>query len=94
MQIKAIAFNIHPSTSYDNTECHPALKVWQSLYYELINAGYCKQEIADWIQLSPRSVNRLITGSTKQPSFKVLSRMLHAYCCCSLHMNADVGGDQ
>ncbi len=93
MQVKAVAFHIHPPTS-SREELHPSLKIWQSLYYELIAAGYRKQEIATWMDLTPRSVDRLLTGSTQQPSFKVLSRMLQAYCNHALRINGQSGGEQ
>jgi hypothetical protein len=85
MQAKAVAFTINPILMEQTIEeGHPALNIWQTLYYELVAAGHSKQQIADWLQLSPRSIDRLLIGSTKQPSYKVLSRMLHAYCYHSL----------
>jgi transcriptional regulator with XRE-family HTH domain len=78
MQVKAVSFYT-PPIALDN----PGLNIWQALYYELYAAGYSKEQIAKWTHLSERSVNRLLAGNAS-PSFKVLSRMLHAYCCHSL----------
>lgn len=85
MQAKAVAFKASPLIPKQIN--HPALNIWQSLYYELIDAGLRKEQIAAWVELTPRSIDRLLAGNTKQPSFKVLSRMLRAYCCYTLKVN-------
>ncbi len=88
MQAKAITFKtVSLDPSQKSTD--PGLTIWCSLYHELRAAGYSKQQIATLVDLSPRSIDRLLTGFIKQPSYKVLSRMLQAYCCYSLKKGGD-----